>query len=226
MGSHDGHRQRLKQQFLLSGAESFADHQLLELLLFYAIPRRDTNETAHLLLEKFGSLQGVLFSSPDELAGVEGVGENAALLLRLAGDLSICAQKSKSKTRLLNTTALAGAYFVEILAGQKRELLYEACLDAKCKLISCRCISKGTVTSAPVQVRQVVETALYAGADSILLAHNHPGGVALPSQGDIISTRLIQQALKPLGILLRDHIIVSDGEFTSLAKSGGMPFEC
>ena len=156
MGLHDGHRQRCKQRFLRTGAEGFDDHQLLELLLFYAIPRRDTNETAHRLLKRFGSLQGVLYAAPEELSAVEGIGESAAVLLRLTGDLSLRARKAALPEKLLNSPGRAGAYFAELLLGQKRELLYEACLDGKGKLLSCRCITKGTVTSSPLQIRQGV----------------------------------------------------------------------
>ena len=220
MGLHDGHRQRCKQRFLRAGAEGFDDHQLLEMLLFYAIPRCDTNETAHRLLKRFGSLQGVLYADPGELAAVEGIGESAAVLLRLTGDLSLRARKAALPEKLLNSPDRAGAYFAELLLGQKRELLYEACLDGKGKLLSCRCITKGTVTSSPLQVRQVVENALYSGADSVLLAHNHPSGVALPSQADVVVTRQVREALAPLGIVLRDHIIVADRDYVSMAESG------
>lgn len=220
MGLHDGHRQRSKRRYLALGAEGMEDHQLLELLLFYAIPRCDTNETAHRLLKRFGSLQGVLYADPGELAAVEGIGESAAVLLRLTGDLSLRARKAALPEKLLNSPDRAGAYFAELLLGQKRELLYEACLDGKGKLLSCRCITKGTVTSSPLQVRQVVENALYSGADSVLLAHNHPSGVALPSDADVLVTHRIQEALAPLGIRLADHIIVADDDYVSMAESG------
>ena len=195
MGLHDGHRQRSKRRYLALGAEGLEDHQLLELLLFYAIPRQDTNETAHRLIQRFGSLQGVLHAAPEELTSVEGVGENAAVLVRLVGDM-------------------------ELLAGEKKEMLYQVCLDAKGKLLTCRCISKGSVAASPVSVRQVVENALYAGASSIILAHNHPSGVALPSQQDLLVTRQIQEALSPLNIRLADHVVVADSDYVSMAESG------
>lgn len=220
MGLHDGHRQRCKQRFLRTGAEGFDDHQLLELLLFYAIPRCDTNETAHRLLKRFGSLQGVLYAAPEELSAVEGIGKSAAVLLRLTGDLSLRARKAALPEKLLNSPGRAGAYFAELLLGQKRELLYEACLDGKGKLLSCRCITKGTVTSSPLQIRQVVENALYSGADSVLLAHNHPSGVALPSADDVQTTQRIAQALHAVDIVLIDHIVVAEGDYISMVQSG------
>ena len=220
MGLHDGHRQRVKRRFLAVGAEGMDDHQLLELLLFYAVPRQDTNETAHRLLKPFGSLQNVLHASPEELTAVEGVGENAAVLLRLTGDIALRARCASLPQKVLNSPDRTGAYFMELLAGEKKELLYQVCLDAKGKLLTCRCISRGSVAASPVQVRQVVENALYAGASAIILAHNHPSGVALPSQQDVLVTRQIQEALAPLNIRLADHIVVADSDYVSMAESG------
>ncbi len=220
MGLHDGHRQRVKRRFLAVGAEGMADHQLLEVLLFYAVPRQDTNETAHRLLGHFGSLQNVLHAAPEELTAVEGVGANAALLLRLTGDIAQRARCSALPQKVLNSPDRTGAYFMELLAGEKRELLYQVCLDAKGKLLTCRCISRGSVTASPVQVRQVVENALYAGASAIILAHNHPSGVALPSRQDVLVTQQIREALVPLSIRLADHIVVADNDYVSMAESG------
>ena len=220
MGLHDGHRQRVKRRFLAVAAEGMGDHQLLELLLFYAVPRQDTNETAHRLLKHFGSLQNVLHASPEELTAVEGVGENAAVLLRLTGDIALRARCASLPQKVLNSPDRTGAYFMELLAGEKKELLYQVCLDAKGKLLTCRCISRGSVAASPVQVRQVVENALYAGASAIILAHNHPSGVALPSQQDVLVTRQIQEALAPLNIRLADHIVVADSDYVSMAESG------
>ena len=220
MGLHDGHRQRSKRRYLALGAEGMEDHQLLELLLFYAIPRQDTNETAHRLIQRFGSLQGVLHAAPEELTSVEGVGENAAVLVRLVGDMALRARCSSLPQKVLNSPDRTGAYFMELLAGEKKEMLYQVCLDAKGKLLTCRCISKGSVAASPVSVRQVVENALYAGASSIILAHNHPSGVALPSQQDLLVTRQIQEALSPLNIRLADHVVVADSDYVSMAESG------
>lgn len=220
MGLHDGHRQRAKERYGQVGADALADHELLELALFYAIPRQDTNETAHRLLKRFRSLQGVLQASPEELEQVEGVGKNAALLLHLMADISQRARITSLPEKILNSPDRTGAYFMELLTGQKRELLYQVCLDGKGKLLTCRCIARGTVSASAVHVRQVVENALYAGASTIILAHNHPSGVALPSDADVLVTHRIQEALAPLGIRLADHIIVADDDYVSMAESG------
>ena len=117
-------------------------------------------------------------------------------------------------------TVLSNVAFPLMLAGEKKEMLYQVCLDAKGKLLTCRCISKGSGAVAFVSVRQVLENALYAGASSIILAHNHPSGVALPSQQDLLVTRQIQEALSPLNIRLADHVVVADSDYVSMAESG------
>ena len=220
MGLHDGHRARKKALFRQSGLDGFADHEVLELVLYYAIPRRDTNETAHRLLQKFGSLQNVFSAPAEELAKVEGVGENAALLLTLLPAAVRRAGRSGGRERVLNSVDKCGRYFLELLGGERQEALYEACLDAKGKLLSCKKLAQGSADSAVLSVRQVVENALLCGASGVVLAHNHPSGIALPSQEDIAVTRRLQVALDAVGIVLADHIIVADEDFVSLADSG------
>ena len=220
MALHDGHRQRKKQRFLQHGLDSFADHEVLELLLFYAIPRRDTNETAHRLLEHFGTLKGVLTASVEELQKVEGVGESAAAFLHLLQAVGYRALRTAGDDTILNSVDSAGAYFQKLLRGERREVLYQVCLDAKGKVLSHKRLSSGTVSMAPVNVREVVENALYTDASGVLLAHNHPSGIALPSEEDRQITMQIRQALGTMGIELVDHIIVADNDFVSMAASG------
>lgn len=220
MALHDGHRQRKKQRFLQYGLDSFADHEVLELLLFYAIPRRDTNETAHRLLEHFGTLKAVLMASVEELQKVEGVGESAAAFLHLLQAVGYRALRTAGDDTILNSVDSAGAYFQKLLRGERREVLYQVCLDAKGKVLSHKRLSSGTVSMAPVNVREVVENALYTDASGVLLAHNHPSGIALPSEDDRQITLQIRQALGTMGIELVDHIIVADNDFVSMAASG------
>jgi len=220
MGLHDGHRQRKKQQFLQHGLEGFADHEVLELLLFYAIPRRDTNETAHKLLHRFGSLREVFLAPVEELQKVDGVGENAAVLLHLLPEVYYRSAAVTKPELILNTVQKCGAFFSAILKNERREVLYQACLDAKGKVLSHKRLSSGTVSMAPVSIREVVENALYTDASVVILGHNHPSGIALPSEEDRQITLRIQQALAAVGIRLADHIIVADGDFVSMAESG------
>ena len=168
-----------------------------------ALPKEAKEERTAVMRELFGS-----------------VGENAAVLVRLVGDMALRARCSSLPQKVLNSPDRTGAYFMELLAGEKKEMLYQVCLDAKGKLPTCRCISKGSVAASSVSVRQVVENALYAGASSIILAHNHPSGVALPSQQDLLVTRQIQEALSPLNIRLADHVVVADSDYVSMAESG------
>ena len=218
-GIHEGHRARMKKKLLENGERSLADHELLEVLLYYAIPRRDTNELAHRLLKQFGSLQGVLSASEEELACVKGMGQQAALLVALVPTL--CRRSARSmKERILNSVDSCGEYFTELLSGSRKEMLWQVCLDGKGKVLSSRCLAQGDVSMAAVSVRQVVEYALRAGAVGVVLAHNHPSGVALPSQEDIATTRLIRDALRTMNIQMVDHIVVADGDYVSMAASG------
>lgn len=219
MGIHDGHRARKKEQFLRMGLDSFADHEALELLLFYAIPRKDTNPIAHALLSKFGSLDGVLHAGVEQLQQVEGVGESAALLLTLLSSLMSRSQRTPVKEKILNSIEGCGAFFLKLLAHERHEILYQVCLDAKGKLIACKKLSEGDADSASFSVRQVVENALLADATMVVLGHNHTSGVALPSESDQVVTRRVKAALKAVDIDLMDHIIVSDGDFVSMAQS-------
>lgn len=219
MGLHDGHRARKKEQFLRAGPDSFADHELLELALFYAIPRRDVNGTAHLLLERFGSLAGVLNADAEELRRVSGVGDSAAVLLKLLTAVA-CRAGGGREIRIVSSTEEAGRYFLRLLDGESREILYLMCLDGKGKVLSCRAVSSGSVNMTAASVRQVVEQSLRAGSAAVILAHNHPSGVALPSRADQHMTEQVQEALRPLGIRLLDHIVVADGDFVSMADSG------
>lgn len=220
MGIHDGHRARKKEQFLQTGLDSFADHEALELLLFYAIPRRDTNPTAHLLLQKFGSLEGVLNASVEELQSVEGVGKSAAILLSMVPAIMRRSMRATTKEKILNSVERCGKYFLELLRHERREVLYQACLDGKGKLIVCKKLSEGTADSAAFSVRQVVENALVADASMVVLAHNHVSGVALPSESDCVVTRRVREALRAVDIQLMDHVIVADNDFVSMNQSG------
>ena len=223
MGIHDGHRERKKRQFLTAGPASFADHELLELALFYAIPRRDTNETAHLLLKRFESLSGVLEADVWELQSTPGVGESAAILLKLLTAVRHRADCGQTEGVIISSVEEAGEYFIRLFRGEKRERLYIMCLDGKGKVVYCRSISDGSVNMASTSVRLVVEHALRPGTAAVLLAHNHPNGVALPSRADQHMTLQAHSILTSLGIRLLDHIVVADGDYVSMADSGMFP---
>lgn len=221
MGIHDGHREKMRQRFLSGGLEHFADHEALELLLFYAIPRKDTNETAHLLLERYGSLSAVFNAPVEDLMKAEGIGESAAVFLKLVP--AVC-QKAKlsggGRDVILNTTEETGNYLIERFSGETAEVIYALCIDRKGKLLACKRIGEGDTASAGLNIRKLVECALLTAASGVVLSHNHPSGIALPSPEDYTATDQAQRALSAIGVRLLDHIIVADGDFVSMADSG------
>ena len=221
MSIHDGHRQRLKARFLEQGLDGFTDVQVLELLLFYAIPRRDTNPIAHELLEKFGSLRQVLEAPVQRLTEVEYITENAAALLKLAPAMLRYYQVDKVKEEMpLVTIQACGYYLKHFFLGRKNETVFLLCLDAKCKVLACREVGEGSVNSANVPIRRVVEIALAEGASTVVLAHNHPSGIAIPSGEDLATTRRLYAALSTVDVILADHIVVADDDYVSMIQSG------
>lgn len=218
---HTGHRQRLKERFRQEGLDSFDELHVLELLLFYAIPQGDTNPLAHELLRRFGSLTGVLEAKREELEQVKGLGEHSVTLLRLVTELSrYYAVQRMSMERVLPTLEKCGEYLVPFFIGQREETVYLLCLDGKCKVLACRKLGQGGVNSVGVPIRRVVETALNTNASSVILAHNHPSGLALPTTEDVQVTRKVATALDLVGVRLADHVIVADQDFVSLTDSG------
>ena len=221
MGIHDGHREKKRRQFLQHGLDSFADHEVLELLLFYAIPRKDTNPIAHALMDRFGSLDAVLSAPVEELCRVEGVGPAAAALLKLTPQVYRRSRMAAAeRERVLNSSQRAGDYLLELFTGETAEVLYELCLDRKGKLLACRRVGEGGVSSINVDLRKIVENALLTGASGVILSHNHPSGIALPSADDCAATVRVKEALRTVGLVLVDHIVVADGDYVSMADSG------
>ena len=223
-GVHDGHRARRKAQFREHGLDVFTDHGALELLLFYAVPQRDVNPLAHRLLERFGSLEAVFSATPEELEGIEGVGEHAATLLTLIFPLvrRVHMQSLRGGVALCDAAQL-GRYFCGVFFGVQQEMFYEACLDAKGKLLRCCKVANGSVDAVQINIRCIVENALRYHASAVVLSHNHPSGVAIPSPDDNATTLMAYDALRTVGIELLDHIIVADGDFVSLRDNGLLP---
>lgn len=221
MSIHDGHRQRLKSRFRQEGLDGFEELQVLELLLFYCIPRQDTNPIAHALLNQFGTLDQVLDASVEELQKVPGMGENAATFLALVHALDRRYQISKEQhLKIFNTIEECGRYLWSRLKDLRYETVYLLCLDAKCKVLCCKKVGEGSVNSAAIPIRKIVEIALGANASSVVLAHNHPSGIAVPSDADKLTTRKIAAALSAVEIQLVDHIVVAEEEYISMALSG------
>lgn len=218
---HAGHRQRLKEQFVRHGLDPINDVNVLELLLYYAIPRKDTNPVAHRLIDTFGSLAGVLDAPLEMLVTRGGVSQNTALLLKLVPEVSRRQQISRMKERrYMDTTQKCAEYMLPFFYGATVELVYLLALDAKCMVLDCVKISTGEVNSASLSPRSVVERALGLKATSVVLAHNHPSGIAVPSEEDINVTQRIQQALNLVGVYLADHVVVAGDDYVSMMDSG------
>lgn len=220
MQTHDGHRQRLKERFALEGLDNFNELQVLELLLFYVIPRQDTNPIAHSLLDQFGSLAQVLEAPVEELEKVRGIGKNAASFLHLVREAGRYYQINRTKhDKILNTTEKCVQFLSSFFVGRRNETVFLLCLDAKCKLLCCKEVAEGSVNSASISPRRIVEMALGVNATSVVLAHNHPSGLALPSGEDLRTTHRIAAALQTVEIVLADHVIVADGDAISMVQS-------
>lgn len=223
MGVHDGHRERVKSRFREAGANAFDDHNLLELLLFYAVPRRDTNELAHELINRFGSYSAVLEASIDELMTVGGIGESAAVLIKLVPEMNKrYMHRNNADDSAISTSSAAGKYFLAKFAYETVEVAYAMFLDSKNRIISCREISRGVVNGTNISVRAIAEQALACKATSVIIAHNHPDGVPVPSAEDELTTQKIKVALSTVGIRLTDHIVVSGEQYVSFVDYGLM----
>ncbi len=210
---HEGHRDRLRSRFLNEGLEGFQDHNALELLLFYGIPMKDTNEEAHALMNTFGSISGVFDAPYEELCEVKGIGEKTAALIKLMPALfqKYEVDKLNNDGAVLNTSELCAKYVSKFFKGVSEEQLYLLCLDSNCEVLCFEKISEGTLNAAPVNVNKIVEIAVKVHAVNIILAHNHPSGVVAPSKSDSNTTVAMADILERVGLRFSDHIIIGHG---------------
>lgn len=223
MTMHEGHRKRMRDRFRTEGLDGFADHEVLELLLFYARARGDVNPLAHTLMDTFGSLQGVLEASVDQLTSVPGVGEETATLLSLAVPLFRRYSQCQCRTRKrLDTREEGKAYCRALLAGWRVEKLYAICLNSDHQILGHRLIAEGSLAAVPSFPRKVVETALNYNAHGVILCHNHPGGANWPSVPDLDATEQIRLLLKGMDIELLDHMIVAGDQVYSMHQNGDL----
>ncbi len=218
---HSSHRERMRQRLLEHGAEAMHDHEILEMLLYYAIPRGDTNPIAHRLINDFGSLTGVLEAAPEDLMKVEGVGERSASLIKLIAPVCKRYLKDRSEhNRPMVKEREYGPFMSRFFVGEKDEAVYVAALDNKRCVLATRCVGRGSVNATAVSARKIVEFAVQTNAAAIILAHNHPNGSALPSRADVKTTSHVRTVLEFLGIELVDHVIVSGEDYLSLRANG------
>ena len=221
MSVHDGHRERMKNKLLEAGLDAFDDHNVLELLLFYSMPRKDTNPLAHELLNHFGSLEAVFEAPAEELKKISGIGDNTVTLIKLIPEVTrrYAIDKNRSDS-ILDSAEKAGSFLVPRYMYERDEVVYVICLDSKCKLICCKELFRGVANSAEISIRKIAELALAKNAASVIISHNHTSGIAVPSQEDIRTTKSISHALDLVGVYLADHVVVADEDYVSMAESG------
>lgn len=218
---HEGHRQRVKSRYLSEGLDAFEDHQVLEMLLFFCIPMKDTNELAHRMISEFGSLAGLFEADPKDICKRCQVSENTAILVSLIPSLARRYFKGKWGDKpVLNSSVKAGEYAISLFAGRIYENFFVICLDSQNRVNYAALVHEGTINEAAVYPRLIVETALRHQANSIILAHNHPGGSNQPSDEDIEVTKKIAAAVEAISIKVMDHIIVAGEKYYSFAEKG------
>lgn len=221
MSIHDGHRERMRQRFKKEGLSNFEPHEVLELLLYYCIPRGDTNATAHKLIERYKTVGRALQASTKELQMFDGIGENTAFFLSLlnAANRYINVEQATEENILYDVDAYRD-YLQPLFGGLTHEVAYLLCLDAKRMVLGHYKISEGSSVSTGLPTRKIVDIALTSKAASVILAHNHPGGLAIPSEEDKIATMHLANVLYSVDVILADHIIFSGDDFMSMTKSG------
>jgi DNA repair protein RadC len=218
---HSGHRQRLQALLANEGLDAFTDYQVLEMLLFYGIPRKDTNDIAHKLMDHFESLSAVMEADSGAIAKAGGITVYAASLLSMAPSLARRYMRDRWKDKpCLDSTAKAGEFAVSLFVGLRHESFHAICLDAQCRVRKSALVCEGTINEAPVYPRSIIEAVLKHNALSVILAHNHPGGTPKPSKADIDVTFRLKEALSAVGVKLVDHIIVAGCNYYSLAEQG------
>ena len=216
-----GHRKRLMERFSNAGLGAFSDAEALELLLSYALPRRDVKPLAYRLLEEFGGLHRVFQATPEKLTRIPGIGPRAAALITLSAQLwTRCEEAKLAQGVYFRSIKEIGNYLLLKAADRREEAAWLVCLDAKSKLLDCRLLCTGAVNSVNVPFRKLVETALMANATSVILAHNHTTGTILPSVEDIRYTRDAKDTLHLVDVILADHLILGERGWLSMRDSG------
>lgn len=227
MGSleHAGHRERLRRRYLNEGLDNFEKHEILELLLYYAIPRRDCNPIAHNLLDEFKSISNVFEADVSRLSKVDGMGEISAVLLNLIPQVARIYMQDKwsfENKNVLGSTELVGRYAVNMFLGKMHEEFAIICLDSNRCVHYAGSVVKGSINETAAYPRLIVDAALKHNAQTVILAHNHPNGSVLPSNADMETTAVLVKALEAIEIDVLDHVIVAGDRYYSMASMGNM----
>ena len=216
----DGHRERMRARLLAAGPDALADHEMLEMLLFLALPRRDTKPIARALLARFGGFGPVVTASPDELRATEGLGDAGVAALKLAQAAALRLLRGELAARpVLNSWDALTDYLCAALRHERIEHLHVLFLDARARLTADEVMGRGTINHAPVYPREIARRAVELHASTVILAHNHPSGTATPSRDDIAMTRDVARGLQALGIALFDHLIVAGDTCVSMRQA-------
>ncbi len=217
---HEGHRKRVREQFLKEGKfDSFPEHNILEMILFYSTPRQDTNELAHRLIDRFGSFNAVLDAPYEALIKTKGVGENTAVLLKMLPQIvNIYLKNKTSETEYIENLEDCIAYLKPYFTTRKNEALIMICLNNAGKILRTVTISEGATDFTQVDTRKIIQEAIFCNATQVILAHNHPGGVCAPSRADIEVTSKIAYLLRSIHARLANHIIIGDNDCFSFAS--------
>ncbi len=222
-GIHVGHRQRVKERFLNAGLDSFQLHEILEFLLFFGIPYKDTNPIAHNLIEKYGSFSGVFDAPIQSLKDVSGMTDNASVLIKALPAISRAYLNDKLKqTVYINSLLPCVNYLKTLFLGLVKEEMYVLLLDINNKLILHKKIASGSINEVNLTIRDIQETVFFSNASKVILAHNHPSGNCVPSDEDYATTKNIFMSLAYINVQLLDHVIVSNDKHYSFNREGLM----
>lgn len=214
---HEGHRERMRRDFNASGFNNWHEHKVLEFLLHKCLPRVDTNETAHHLINSCGGFANVFRASREQLTDVFGVGEGTAEYIRMLGEFVRYYNGVRfDVNRITLDRTSCEEYMLNLFDGLEREYFYMICLNARQEVLYRELIFEGSFDGMDIDMAKIMRIAVKNDASYVVLAHNHPSGVAMPSDADIVSTRTIEQALKMCGIILLDHIITAGGKCISM----------
>ena len=215
-----GHRQRLKEKFLSSNHKEFADYELLELVLFNSIPRKDVKPLAKKLLQEFGNIRSVIGASEEKLIALEGITKSTCINFAVMNEiLNRSLQSQIMKKNILSSWAALMDYLRISMGDSKTEQFRTLFLNKKNILIADELETTGTVDQTPVYTREIVKRALFHEASAIILVHNHPSGDPTPSKADIVLTNQIVEACKTFNIMVHDHIIITNDDFYSFKSN-------
>jgi DNA repair protein RadC len=217
----EGHRNRMRARLLNAGPDALADHEMLEMLLFLALPRRDTKPIARELLTRFGGFAPVVTASPSELRSVEGLGDAGIAALKLAHAAASRLLRGELAVKpVINSWDALTGYLRAAFGHEKTEQFHVLFLDGRSRLIADEIMGRGTINHAPVYPREIARRALELHATSVIMAHNHPSGSTDVSRDDVSMTQDVRRALQPLSIGLYDHLIVTRDSCVSMRRQG------